>query len=90
MTTETFAAVAFLILVVNRLVSGLFTPIFDKFGWDKFWLMYVAWVLGAALTIVAGLNLFASYLPATVGLILTGIVAGGGSNLLHDIFDKDI
>ncbi len=35
-----------------------------------------------------GVNLFASFIPnALIGQILTAIVAGGGSNLLHDLTD---
>jgi len=35
-------------------------------------------------------NLFGSYLPdPLVGRILTAIVAGGGSNLLYRVFNRD-
>jgi len=34
-------------------------------------------------------NLFATFIPnQLIGQILTAIVAGGGSNLLHDLTDK--
>lgn len=80
----------FLVVVVNKLVDGLALPLFNKFGWDKFWLMYVAWFFGAIVVYVAGINLFVTYIPniPVIGRILTALVAGGGANLLHDIFDK--
>ncbi len=27
-----------MMVLANRLVAMLVTPIFDKYGWDKFWL----------------------------------------------------
>ena len=82
--------IAIFIIVVNeRLVNALFVPVFDKFKWDKFWLMYVAWAFGGVLVWLTGVNLFASYIPnQLIGQILSALLAGGGSNLLHDIFDK--
>lgn len=85
--TETVALVVFLATVVNRLVEGLFKPIFDKFKWDHFWLMYVAWVLGGVLVFLAGVDLFGGiFVYPLIGQILTAIVAGGGANLINDLF----
>lgn len=84
-------AAAFLSLVANRLVEGLVTPAFDKFKLDKFWLMYISWAVGGVLVVVSGVNLFTAIpgvaMPAVVGLVLSGLVAGGGSNLLNELFD---
>jgi len=78
-----------MMVLANRLVAMLVTPLFDKYGWDKFWLMYPAWILSGVLVWLTGVNLFAAYIPnALVGQILTAIVAGGGANLLHDLTDK--
>lgn len=80
--------IGFMVLA-NRLVAALVTPIFDHYGWDHFVLMYVAWVLAGVFVWLSGVNLFAAYIPSIlVGKILTAIVAGGGSNLLHDMTDK--
>ena len=79
--------IGFMVLA-NRLVAALITPVFDKYGWDKFWLMFVAWAVSGVLVWLADVNLFAAYFPSDlVGKILTAIVAGGGSNLLHDLTD---
>lgn len=78
-----------MMVLANRLVAMLVTPIFDKYDWDKFWLAYPAWILAGVFVWFTGVNLFASSIPnALIGQILTAIVAGGGSNLLHDLTDK--
>lgn len=78
-----------MMVLANRLVAMLVTPVFDKYGWDKFWLAYPAWILSGVFVWFTGVNLFASFIPnALIGQILTAIVAGGGSNLLHDLTDK--
>ena len=77
-----------MMVLANRLVAMLVTPIFDKYGWDKFWLAYPAWILAGVFVWFTGVNLFAPFIPSDlVGKILTAIVAGGGSNLLHDLTD---
>ena len=87
--TQVLGIVIEMMLLANRLVAALVTPLFDKYGWDKFWLMYPAWILAGVFVWFTGLNLFASFIPnALIGQILTAIVAGGGSNLLHDLTDK--
>jgi hypothetical protein len=56
---------------------------------DKFWLMYVAWVMAGVLVFLADVNQFAQFIPnLLIGKILTAIVAGGGGNLLHDLTDQ--
>ena len=73
-------------IIANRLVEGLIVPIFDKFEWDKFWLLYIAWIVAGAIVWLAQINLFVEIFPSNlVGLILTAICAGGGANLLHDL-----
>lgn len=79
----------FLIIVVERLMQGLIAPIFEKFSLDKFYLMYISWVVGGALVYISGINLFTPYIAdPLIGQILSALAAGGGSNLLHDIFDN--
>ena len=85
----TLGIVIGMMVLANRLVAALVTPIFDKYSWDKFWLMFVSWALSGVFVWLTGVNLFAAYIPnALVGQILTAIVAGGGANLLHDLTDK--
>lgn len=82
------AIAGFLATVVNRLVEGLVKPIFDKYKWDKFALMYIAWAGGTLLVFFTGIDLFADvFVYPLVGQILTALVVGGGANLLNDLFD---
>ena len=86
---EVLAIVIGFMVLANRLVEALITPLYDKFGWDKFTIMYIAWVLSGVLVFLANVNLFEFIMPnVLIGQILTAIVAGGGANLLHDLTDK--
>jgi len=78
-----------MMVLANRLVAALFTPLWEKYGWDNFWLMFVAWALSGVFVWTTGINLFSQWITnPLIGQILTAIVAGGGSNLLHDLTDK--
>jgi hypothetical protein len=86
---EVLAIVIGFMVLANRLVEALVTPVFDKYQLDKFWLMYVAWVFSGLLVFLANVNLFEFVMPnMLIGQILTAVVAGGGSNLLHDLTDR--
>ena len=87
--SEVVAVVIGFMVIANRLVAALITPIFDKYELEKFWLMYVAWIFAGVFVWLTGVNLFESVIPdPLIGQILTAIVAGGGSNMLHDLTDK--
>lgn len=81
---------AFLATVINRLVEMLIKPVFERYGWDNFWLMYVSWFAGTALVLLTNIDIFyfVDWRYPVVGTILTGIVAGGGANFIHDMFDS--
>jgi hypothetical protein len=92
----TIMQAGFLMIVANRIVSGLIVPVFDKKQWDKFYVMYVSWAISGLLAALGEINLFASIFPTViwgilpgrvVGIILTAIVAGGGANLIDDLVD---
>mgnify|MGYP001412599830 CR=1 FL=1 len=80
--------IGFMVLA-NRLVAALVTPVFEKYSLDKFWLMFVSWAIAGVLVWLSGVNLFVAYFPnPLIGQALTAVVAGGGSNLLHDLSDQ--
>lgn len=89
---STLLTTLLLITVTERVTAALVAPIKQKYpNADLWWLIYVAWVLGAVLVFLAGINLFAELVPSLsplAGQVLSAIVAGGGANLLHDIFDR--
>ena len=85
------AIVGFLATVAEAIVEGFVAPIFDRYEKltpHKFWLFYVAWAVSGVLVFLSGVNLFEQFIPAygTVGQVLTAIIAGRGSNFLHDLF----
>lgn len=84
-------AAAVLIAVFGERITEYFiTPLFEKAGWDKAWLLYVGALPGFILCMAARIDLFAMLgvaLPYYLGVIATGLVVGGGANLVHDIFD---
>lgn len=95
--TEVAAALvgaSFLALAVKSIVQALAEPVKKKYpDLDMWWLIYVTWVIGGALSFVAKINIFSPILPempAVLGLVLTAIVTGGGSSLIYDIFDKKV
>ena len=81
---------AFLSVIANRLIEAFVAPIKQRFPEaDMWWLIYVAWGVGALLSVLAKVNLFVALLPdlhPTAGLVLSAIVIGGGANLLADLF----
>lgn len=89
---ELFVTALFLSVASNRLVEAFVAPIKQKWpALDLWWLVYVTWLVGGGLSYLAGINLFAEVVPALpllAGQVLTALVVGGGSNLLHDLFDK--
>lgn len=87
---EALIAVWGFAIVVNRLVAGGITPLFEKFNLDRFWLMYIAWGLAAFVIFTTNVNLFEAYIPlGWVGKILTALVVGGWANFKHDQSEKD-
>lgn len=87
---EALTLAFFLALIANRLTAAIVEPV--KQHWpalDLWWLIYPSWVIGGLLAWLAGANLFAAYFADPLaGRLLSAVVIGGGSNLLHDLFDK--
>ena len=78
-------------VLTNRFVTALVTPLFDKYKWERLYIMYIAWALSGVIVWLTGVNLFVTLFEekyVMVGKILTAIIAGGGANLLHDLTDK--
>ncbi len=84
---EPFVAAGFLAVVTERIIEALIRPLFVRLKIDTFYLIYVGLVGGGILGWLSTLNVFADFLPdALAGRILTAIVIGGGSNLVHNLF----
>ena len=89
MAASALATACFLVVVVERVVEGLAAPLRRRWPEVNFWwLVYVAWVVGGVVVWLSGVNLFAGLVvDVVVGRVLSAVVAGGGANLLHDLFD---
>lgn len=86
---EVLMVVIGFMILANRLVDALVKPLADKFQLDGLWLKYIAWGASGVLVLLTQANLFQAYIPnPLIGQILTAVVAGGGSNLLHDVAEK--
>lgn len=86
-------AAIFLALVNERVITYFITPLFEKFWQDGQWLLlYISAVTGGLLSFAAGIDLMSGVgiqLAHPVNLIVTAVLVGGGSNLLHDVFFSD-
>lgn len=87
---EQFFVALFLATVNKALVDYFAAPLRQKYPTaDMWWLVYVALATGAIIGWFADLNLFTTYIANPLaGRLLTAIFVGGGSSLLHDVFDK--
>lgn len=89
---ETLASGLFLAAVNTAVVNYLVEPVRQRFPeLDLWWVLYVALATGFAISWFAGVNLFAAYVAnELLGRILSGILVGGGSSLIHNVFDRPV
>jgi hypothetical protein len=87
---ETLAIGLFLAAVNMALINYLAEPIRQKYPTiDLWWLLYVALATGFLIAWFAGVNLFGAYIEnELLGRVLSGFLVGGGSSLIHDVFDR--
>jgi hypothetical protein len=57
-------------------------------GVDRWWLIYVALVAGGVLSWFSNVNIFEGVVLVMVGRILTAILVGGGSPVVHTVVKK--
>lgn len=75
--------------IANGIIEAIVKPLFEKFELDNFWLMYAAWFVAGVLSFLANLNIFGGvFASAIVGQVLTAVIAGRASNILHDLSDQ--
>ena len=82
--------IALLAFVVEILVEHLVGKPLEQAAPNcpRWWLIYVSLVLGAALGWFAKVNLFEGLIPVLVGRIVTSLLVGGGSQLVHQVVNK--
>jgi|TARA_Y100000310_G_scaffold132386_2_gene131444 uncharacterized membrane protein (DUF106 family) len=82
-------AAAFLSMLNNRLVEVILKPLLSlaRPRLSKDLLLYMSIITGIGMAFYSNTNLLEQYFdPPIVGVIVTGIIIGGGSNLIHDLF----
>lgn len=87
---ETLANGVFLAAVNTALVNYLSEPVRQKYpALDLWWLLYVALATGFAISWFAGVNLFGAQIENEIlARVLSGFFVGGGSSLIHNVFDQ--
>jgi len=87
---DTFVIGLFLAATNTKLIDFLAAPVRQRFPQlDLWWLIYIALITGAAISWLAGVNLFGAYIGNEIlGRVLSCVLVGGGSSLIHDIFDN--
>lgn len=90
--TDTFALIALLAFINERLVEHLLSPIAALKGY----LLYVSMLTGVVLGVTTGVDVvspvfaqFGAEPPVhLVAVVLTAILIGGGSQVLHDVISR--
>lgn len=87
---EQLAAAIFLATANYAIVNYLADPIRQRFPeLDLWWFVYVSFGTGAALSLIAQVNLFGEYIANQLAAqVVTALAVGGGSNLIYQIFGK--
>lgn len=77
--------------VVKAVIDMLKAPIKQRYpAYDLWWFVYVGVVAGMIVGWFSGVNIFAEWITdAVTGRVLTGILIGGGSKLIHDALKRD-
>lgn len=87
-------AVISLAVLNTKLVDYFFEPLKRKFpDVDWFFIQYVSAATGIAIGVVSGLNLFTLMVPTMapiLGRILTAVLIGAGSSVIHDWVDTEL
>jgi hypothetical protein len=92
LVVQVFLFAAFLALIVERLVEKFVKPLLPEAY--QHWSAYAALALGLIFSWAFGIDLLTPVATAVglepfvpwAGYLLTGLIVGGGSNFLHDVW----
>jgi hypothetical protein len=89
MDFEVLVAAVIAALVLEKLFEAVFGPLWEKLGWDPFFKLYAALVLGSVIAWATGLNAFPVFsVYPLVGRILTCLAIGAGTSFIYDLIDR--
>ena len=79
---------SFIAIIIERLVETFISPLVETLKLPKVLLMYIAGIAGFLVIFISKINLFGLIpeIDPIIGLVLSGLLVGGGSSLLHDVF----
>lgn len=78
-----------LAILGEALVEAAVVPLFDHYEWDRFWLMYISWLVVGLIVAAGQVNALGWLIPSPiVGQILTIILGGRGSNFFHELMAR--
>ena len=79
---------SFIAIIIERLVETFISPLVESLELPKVILMYIAGIAGFLVIFISKINLFGLIpeIDPIIGLVLSGLLVGGGSSLLHDVF----
>jgi len=88
MSVEVLGVAVTVAWVLMKLVDAIISPLWDRFGLDRFWLLYVGLAISVPLGWFAGLDAFPvfSQVPP-IGRVLTALVIGLGPSFIWDLTD---
>lgn len=90
---EVLIAALFLAGANERLV-GYFDPLWKKIPVENL-KQYISFVTGAGISFLFQIDLVSQMIPSTplvpwAGILLTALIVGGGSNLIHDLWPQKV
>ncbi|MEA3459561.1 MAG: hypothetical protein U9R11_02630 [Chloroflexota bacterium] len=94
MANGSMQLVVFLSILNVKITEYFVTPLFEALNWNKKYQLYVSLVTGLLIAWATKLDVITPVAEGMgqpvvypAGMIITGVLVGGGANLIYDVFD---